>query len=88
MEEQEIYKMAVDRFGEQHQVTKAIEELSELILELCREDERRNIINEITDVRIMCKQLEIIYGITKEELSIMKDFKLKRLENTLCSLSS
>ena len=74
----------VEHYGAIHQKDKAIEELSELITELsrCQQEPnepcyRENIIDELSDVLVMCNQLMIIFdcfGEVEERI----DFKINR----------
>lgn len=57
-----IIRSAITHFGPEAQKNKAIEELSELIRALARNDDQGNINEEMADVRIMLDQLEIIFG--------------------------
>lgn len=77
-------KRAIDTYGSDMQRLIVIEELSELqkavikqIRKPCLENVR-NIAEEIADVYIMLKQLEIMYGI-KPEIQRNIDYKVKRL---------
>lgn len=81
-------KRAIDTYGSDMQRLIVIEELSELqkaiikqIRKPCLENVR-NIAEEIADVYIMLKQLDIMYGI---DMEIQKniDFKVKRLKERL-----
>ena len=83
MEQAEIRNMAlriVDHYGTEHQKKKSIEELSELITELAREQDGRTdvwtICAEIADAFIVLEQLRIIYGANK--VDTMVHFKLGR----------
>ena len=66
---EEIALRAVDYFGVEHQKKKAIEELSELITELAREQDARTsnwkIAGEVADVLIMAYQLRLMVGADK-----------------------
>lgn len=81
-------KRAIDTYGTEKQRLIAIEELSELqkaIIKHIRKPCQANVGNiaeEIADVYIMLKQLEMMYGI---EIPIQKyiDFKVKRLKERL-----
>lgn len=72
----------VEHYGSANQLNKSIEELSELITEISRYDadephRRGNIIDELSDVMVMCNQLMIIFncfGEVEERI----DFKIKR----------
>ena len=82
----DLYQLVLDKWGADAQLTVVIEELSELIKEVCKI--KRNIGNlnhlaeEIADVEIMCEQLRYIYDL---DLSVdtWKKSKLMRLEDRL-----
>lgn len=83
-----LYERAIEKFGEEKQIQKAIEEMGELIVELSRaliadgvRDEHllANIREELADVEIMCDQMEIIFG----DVSDWAMYKLERLERKL-----
>lgn len=84
-------KRAVEMFG-CRQIDKAIEELAELMQVLCKlknvgskEEEQLllpDLISEISDVEIMCKQLKIMYNIEKDVIH-EKKYKLQRLEEKM-----
>lgn len=87
MNEREIELAAICHYGTEAQISKTIEEASELIRALCRyqqkgiecsEDEILNIVEEIADVQIMCDQMEMVIlgGTAVKE---MKKKKLSRL---------
>lgn len=57
----DLYFDAIQFFGKEEQVLKAIEELAELIRALSRKD-KKNITEEMADVTIMLNQLVMIYG--------------------------
>lgn len=82
---------AVETYGKDMQLNVAIEELSELIKELCKNkrgrDNRDNIIEEIADCYIMLEQLEVIFDIYAEELNDAIVYKLNRLESRLSERS-
>jgi hypothetical protein len=65
----------------------AIEEMSELTKEICKDFRQRNnrecILDEITDVSIMLEQLIMIYDFKPNELSKQKQMKLLRLQRTI-----
>jgi soluble P-type ATPase len=86
MKEKEIYQKAIKKFGQQLQITKAIEEMSELQKELCKlligNGIREHIAEEMADVGIMLKQLEIIFA-NKELVADYKIKKFKRLKKLL-----
>lgn len=78
---------AVEAYGKDMQLNVAIEELSELIKEICKHkrgsDNRGAIIEELADCYIMMEQIEIIFDISDEELAEMYVEKLNRLEKRL-----
>ena len=74
----------VDMYGSNHQRYKASEELSELMT-LVLQDANMNgkvplnrIIEEIADVYVVLKQLEIIYQIDSRDIEPMIEYKLNR----------
>ena len=81
-----VLSLAIDTFGKQKQVVKAVEELAELSQALCRDivgqGDKGNIAEEIADVEIMLEQLKTIYRNT-EEVADWKNFKIKRLSDRI-----
>lgn len=82
-----VLKRAIETYGKDMQLNVAIEELSELIKEICKNkrgaDNRDNIIEEIADCYIMLAQLEIIFNIDSTETYAEFNKKMKRLEERL-----
>ncbi len=82
---------AIETYGKDMQLTVAVEELSELIKEICKNkrgsNNRKNIIEEMADCYIMLMQLEIIFGVTNDEICDVTDAKLERLEKRLAERS-
>lgn len=78
---------AIETYGKDMQLNVAIEELSELIKEICKNkrgsDNRDSIIEEMADCYIMLDQLEKIFGITLSEINDAIDKKITRLEKRL-----
>lgn len=80
------YERALQLFGHLKQAAKCQEELNELGIELSRfitEDKRFNrkkVLEEITDVEIMLKQLKIMFNFTEDDLLEMKTLKVAKLE--------
>lgn len=78
---------AIEYYGKDMQLNVAIEELSELIKEICKhkrgEDNLDNIIEEMADCRIMMAQLQIILGIKIHQLHARINQKMVRLEKRL-----
>lgn len=76
---------AINHFGVEHQIDKAIEEMGELITALARRrldrSRKEDIAEEIADVLIVANQLRIIYG--GELVDGLIDQKLSRLEATI-----
>lgn len=67
MKNTEIYRNALDKWGEDAQLNKVVEECAELIQALCKRkikpnDEKviDNLLEECADVRIMLGQLEML----------------------------
>lgn len=87
MNKEKIYKAAIHTFGKREQKMMAIEEMSELTKEICKDFRQRNnrecILDEITDVSIMLEQLIMIYDFKPNELSKQKQMKLLRLQRTV-----
>lgn len=85
MKHEEIIRLAVKHFGAEHQKAKAIEEMSELVVELVREKDNRTtddkIITEIADVLIIAAQLCEIYGWEKVGAEVER--KLRRLSKRI-----
>lgn len=75
-------KKIIKFYGEKAQTVKAIEELSELTKELCKningQIDDRSIEEEIADVQIMLNQLNIIFGFSKSDIEYYMNMKIKR----------
>lgn len=70
-------------YSKKEQAIQAIEEMSELTIELVKninrgKDNREEIKSEIADVEIMMKQLLMKYGISQEEVDEVKRYKIER----------
>lgn len=78
---------AIEHYGKDMQLNVAIEELSELIKEICKykrgEGNIEHIIEEMADCQIMLSQLRIIFGIRIDDISRVKWEKLERLAKRL-----
>ena len=83
----EYYKLFVDTWGEDAQITQAIEEMSELTKELCKlrryvnntEKQakiKEDVIEEIADVINMAEQLAFIFG--EDKVKEIRNKKIKR----------
>lgn len=80
MDRVKLAKLLVEtiyHYGENNQKMKAIEELSELIKAICKND-IENIREEIADVYVMLEQLEIIYTFPHDSIERIKEEKIKR----------
>lgn len=78
---------AIATYGADMQLNVAIEELSELIKEICKSkrgnDNRENIIEEMADCYIMLKQLEYIFDIDYNDIIAIRSNKIDRLAKRL-----
>lgn len=82
----DVIVRAIETFDKDNQCKIAIEEMSELTKELCKNFRGRpnieSIAEEIADVKIMLMQLELIFDCTDEVLK-WQDYKLRRLEDRI-----
>ena len=78
---------AIETYGKDAQLNVAIEELSELIKEICKHkrgrENRDAIIEEMADCLIVIDQIGIIFDISDDEVFDMYTQKVKRLEKRL-----
>ena len=78
---------AIEVYGKDMQLTVAVEEFSELIKEICKNkrgaDNIDNITEELADCYIMMRQIEIIFGIEKNEIFSEIKNKVSRLNSRL-----
>ena len=83
----DILKKAIETYGKDMQLTVAVEELSELIKEICKNkrgaDNRKAIIEEMADCYIMLEQLAIIFEIPNHAINEVAATKIERLEKRL-----
>lgn len=83
----DTYKKAIETYGEKAQKLMAIEEMSELTKEICKDFrgllDREHLIEEIIDVIITIDQLIMMYEISKEEIVSMCIRKMNRLKERL-----
>lgn len=89
MNEYDIYREAVGRFGKKHQMEKAVEEMAELEKEIIKNIHGSAnigaICEEIADVEIMLEQMKVCIGDEWETyLELKKAEKLGRLAGLLC----
>jgi len=77
---EDIYRQALQTYGKEAQVEQTLEELAELIKALSTgtSDE---IADELVDVQIMCKQLELFY--TDEHIEDKRTEKLDKLRERI-----
>jgi len=78
MTKEQIYDDALNKFGEDNQTKKFIEECSELIRAICR-DELDNIEEEFADFEIMAEQFKRYRQVSAEAIEEKKQYKLDRL---------
>ena len=85
-ENREFYQRCIDVWGEDAQIKMCIEEMSELIKELCKNwrkgktgtpEQIRSICEEIADVQNMADQMQMIFG---EEL--VEEFRREKISRT------
>jgi len=90
--EQDLFKFALKKWGEEFQIKMAIEECSELITELAKYGRNINgtiperIISEIVDVEIMLKQLKIMFinkSTDKNFYNKVYDAKIQKLREII-----
>ncbi len=91
----DIYQRAIDAFGEEHQIGKAIEECAEFIVAVSKKTEwivvngavvdvnnfSERVIDEIADVTIMMRQMRVMLG--KDVVDERIKQKLARLEQLI-----
>lgn len=83
----DTYKQAIDTYGVRAQKLMAIEEMSELTKEICKDFrgklDREHLIEEMADVLIMLDQMLLLYKISGEEVGLMRIKKVERLKERL-----
>lgn len=81
------YNKAIELYGEKAQKLMAIEEMSELTKEICKDFRgklnREHLIEEIVDVIITIDQLMMMYEISGDEIEKMRERKFERLKERL-----
>jgi NTP pyrophosphatase (non-canonical NTP hydrolase) len=90
-EQVHTFEAAVAVFGRGQQIPIVIEELSELIKAVCKHEYRDGagtetrcaVIDEMADVHIMLKQLQLLYWIDDRELDPVITKKLERLSGRI-----
>ena len=92
--EKDLYERNIRYHGTQQETTIAMEECSELIQAIskckrygCIDKYRENLIEEIADVLFAIDELKLIYNISDEVISEIKQYKIDRqtyrIENNL-----
>ncbi len=85
MNDQELYRAAIDNWGYESQIEMMLEECAELIDAIQKLKRQRvtteKVAEEIADVMIMCGQMRIVFG--EHRVDEIKRAKLKRLGNIL-----
>lgn len=83
----DTYKQAIETYGVRAQKLMAIEEMSELAKEICKDFrwklDREHLIEEMADVLIMLDQMLLLYKISGEEVGLMRIKKVERLKERL-----
>jgi hypothetical protein len=78
---------AIETYGKDAQLNVAIEELSELIKEICKHKRGRNnraaIVEELVDCYIVMDEIALIFEITDDEIFEGQIRKMERLEKRL-----
>lgn len=84
MKQDDILRAIIAKNGEQHQLTVAIEELAELTKEITKRIRSGgndvHICEEIADVKIVLRQLELMLPISQTHVTLYKAYKLRRLK--------
>ena len=84
--EQDIFRSAIDTYGEVMQITVAFEEMSELQKELCKylrgSGSQEKIAEEIADVEIMMEQMKMLFNCEAAVLKV-REKKVKRLKERM-----
>lgn len=87
----DVLKKAIETYGAEAQLVVAIEELSELIKEICKlkryMDNTAAIIEEMADCYIMLEQMQMIFGFGSTVIKDAMDKKIARLEKRLAESS-
>ena len=83
----DTYKQAIKTYGKKAQKLMAIEEMSELTKEICKDFrgklDREHLIEEIADVTITIDQMMLMYKISYFEIEQMRIKKMERLKERL-----
>ena len=85
----EVYLKAIEQFGQEAQLRKAMEEAAEYIQAINKwvdkhdDNSRNNLLAEMADVMITMNQAKLILGIQDSALFQMVDFKTRKLASYL-----
>lgn len=75
-----VYKDAIDFYGDDMQLTVALEEMTELSKEICKykraDGDRGHIAEEIADVMICLEQMQMIFDVNSQ----VQDWMRKKVE--------
>lgn len=78
-----VYEKAIEKYGAENQVVKAVEELGEAVQALCKMllgcEKREHLAEELADVSIMVEQMRMIFNINDSVDSWM-DYKVAALK--------
>ena len=82
---EEISRELIERYGEDREKMKILEELNELSIEIYRdinhgEPDRRKILEERTDVELMLKMIDEIYSYSEMSREKMWERKREKIE--------
>ena len=77
-----IYQKLVEKFGHEDRKKKCIEELSELIRAIARND-RANVLEETCQVLLQLEMLSDVYDFKQLEIEKQQDKEFKKLEELL-----
>lgn len=85
-----IVNEAIEKYGRDHQMMVAVEELSELQKEICKVARKDVCVwdidaltEEMADVRLMLFELQVMFQIKTAELDAIEQMKLNRLEERI-----
>jgi len=77
-----IYQKLVEKFGPENRKMKCIEELSELIQAIAKND-RPNVLEETCQVLLQLEMLSEVYDFKQSEIEKQQEIEFKRLEKLL-----
>lgn len=87
MTKRDVLEKAIDAFGKDAQLWMVVEEMSELLKEICKfmrgKENQLQIADEMADVLIMLEQLKIICGVQMDLIRERIDYKVDRLRKRL-----